>query len=234
VKYSTLRNIARPTRRIACSCNKSARPLHHAHSPGTTSTFTFRLPITHQASPRTVNISQGFRVAGAVGLGLGLGVIVTSMTQDLILFEPSPSPAAPTVAAAGTTAPASNIPSNAYDPDQPLPEPKGLANPYELTFGAVCGICAGVFIKKGLKATAFILGGMFVILQYFNSLSWLRVDWSSAADRFKQTFYTTTVDGESRPPTIQSAFKWLLNFVMADFQPRASFLAGLLLGLRVG
>jgi hypothetical protein len=80
-------------------------------------------------------------------------------------FIASPSPAAPVAPATGTTAPASSIPSNAYDPDQPLPAPKGLANPYELTFGTVCGVCAGVFIKKGLKATAFILGGMFVILQ---------------------------------------------------------------------
>jgi len=77
-------------------------------------------------------------------------------------FLASPSPAA---VAGGATAPTSNIPSNAYDPDQPLPAPKGLANPYELTFGTVCGVCAGVFIKKGLKAAAFILGGMFVILQ---------------------------------------------------------------------
>jgi hypothetical protein len=78
-----------------------------------------------------------------------------------------PPPAAPAAPAAtpGQTAPASNIPADAYDPDQPLPTPKGLANPYELTFGTVCGICAGVFIKKGLKATAFILGGVFVILQ---------------------------------------------------------------------
>ncbi|KIM24020.1 hypothetical protein M408DRAFT_76582, partial [Serendipita vermifera MAFF 305830] len=114
------------------------------------------------------------------------------------------------------------------------PAPKGFANPYELTFGTVCGICTGIFVKKGLKAAAFILGGLFVVLQYFNSLSWLRVDWGSAENRFKQTFYTTTVDGQSRPPTIQSFFTWMFNFVMADFQPRASFLAGLLLGLRVG
>lgn len=60
---------------------------------------------------------------------------------------------------------ATNVPPGAYDPDTPLPAPKGLANPYELGFGTVCGICAGVFIKKGLKAAAFLLGGVFVLLQ---------------------------------------------------------------------
>lgn len=36
---------------------------------------------------------------------------------------------------------------------------------YELSFGAVCGICAGVFVKKGAKLVAFMLGGAFVMLQ---------------------------------------------------------------------
>jgi FUN14 domain-containing protein 1 len=36
---------------------------------------------------------------------------------------------------------------------------------YELTFGTVCGVCAGVFVKKGVKALAFIFGGIFVLLQ---------------------------------------------------------------------
>jgi FUN14 family len=36
---------------------------------------------------------------------------------------------------------------------------------YELTFGTVCGVCAGVFVKKGAKALAFFFGGVFVLLQ---------------------------------------------------------------------
>jgi FUN14 domain-containing protein 1 len=39
---------------------------------------------------------------------------------------------------------------------------------YELGFGIVAGICAGVFIKKGAKAVAFFLGGVFVLLQVNN------------------------------------------------------------------
>jgi FUN14 domain-containing protein 1 len=40
-----------------------------------------------------------------------------------------------------------------------------MVNLYELTFGTVTGICAGVFIKKGAKMVAFFLGGVFVLLQ---------------------------------------------------------------------
>ena len=36
---------------------------------------------------------------------------------------------------------------------------------YELTFGTVCGVCAGIFVKKGAKALGFIFGGIFVMLQ---------------------------------------------------------------------
>lgn len=34
-----------------------------------------------------------------------------------------------------------------------------------LSFGAVAGISTGIFIKKGLKAAGFLLGGAFVMLQ---------------------------------------------------------------------
>jgi hypothetical protein len=43
--------------------------------------------------------------------------------------------------------------------------PESILSVYELSFGAICGICSGVFIKKGLKTIAFLLGGVFVLLQ---------------------------------------------------------------------
>lgn len=45
------------------------------------------------------------------------------------------------------------------------PPPESILSVYELGFGTVCGICTGVFIKKGLRAIAFLLGGVFVLLQ---------------------------------------------------------------------
>ena len=45
------------------------------------------------------------------------------------------------------------------------PPPESTVNMYELTFGTVCGVCAGIFVKKGAKALGFIFGGIFVMLQ---------------------------------------------------------------------
>lgn len=55
------------------------------------------------------------------------------------------------------------------DPVTPSPSPpsppSSQVNLYQLTFGTVCGVCAGVFVKKGAKALAFVLGGVYVLLQ---------------------------------------------------------------------
>ncbi|CAD6567493.1 MAG: hypothetical protein CYPHOPRED_001773 [Cyphobasidiales sp. Tagirdzhanova-0007] len=52
-----------------------------------------------------------------------------------------------------------------------------------LSFGAVAGISTGVFVKKGLKAVGFLLGGAFVFLQYMASRGLVNVDWRSMARR---------------------------------------------------
>lgn len=46
----------------------------------------------------------------------------------------------------------------------PAPPQSSVSLP-QLTFGTVTGICAGVFIKKGAKAVAWFLGGIFILLQ---------------------------------------------------------------------
>jgi hypothetical protein len=51
------------------------------------------------------------------------------------------------------------------DPMTVPPSPESIVNMYELTFGTVCGVCAGVFVKKGARALAFVFGGIFVLLQ---------------------------------------------------------------------
>ena len=50
------------------------------------------------------------------------------------------------------------------------PPPESILDLYQLSFGAVCGVCTGVFVKKGLRAIAFLLGGVFVLLQVSFSL----------------------------------------------------------------
>jgi FUN14 domain-containing protein 1 len=51
------------------------------------------------------------------------------------------------------------------------PPPESIVNMYGLTFGTVCGVCAGVFVKKGAKALAFVFGGIFVLLQVSPTIS---------------------------------------------------------------
>lgn len=114
------------------------------------------------------------------------------------------------------------------------PPPSSSVSLYQLTFGTVTGICAGVFVKKGIKAAAWFLGGIFILLQYLGSLSLIRVDWPKIAARFEDLVYIRDTNGHKRPPTIASVWHWLVDFLTADFQPRASFMAGLALGLRIG
>ncbi|KAF5315734.1 hypothetical protein D9611_004606 [Ephemerocybe angulata] len=152
---------------------------------------------------------------------LGLGLAFSS--QPTIKCD-SISGAAPTSPLSPKPTPRSELP----------PPPTSSISLYELGFGTVAGFCAGVFTKKGLKAAAWFLGGIFVLLQYLGSQSLVRVDWRNVASRFESRFHTVDATGASRPPTVGSVWTKLINFLTADFQPRASFLAGFALGLRLG
>ncbi|SAM79915.1 uncharacterized protein UBRO_02253 [Ustilago bromivora] len=118
-------------------------------------------------------------------------------------------------------------------------EPQSIVNVYQLSFGTICGVCAGAFIKKGLKLIAFLLGGCYVLLQYLNSQRLIAVNWSAINSRYDKLVgsaagpETTNVGGYSGS-TLQRIWNRTANFLMADFQPRATFMAGLVLGLRLG
>lgn len=119
------------------------------------------------------------------------------------------------------------------EPNLP-PPPQSSVNFYELTFGTVCGVCAGVFVKKGARLVAFFLGGAYVLLQYLGTLSLVKVDWARMASHFENLFYRADAAGKRRPPTIGSMLRWMIDFLTVDFQARASFIAGFALGLRIG
>ncbi|KZV64334.1 hypothetical protein PENSPDRAFT_588563 [Peniophora sp. CONT] len=165
---------------------------------------------------------MGWGVAGAVTLGLGISAF---SSRNSVYCEPGDKVGSPTPAA-----PPKGAPANDGFPDAP----KSNINLYELSFGSVCGGCAGVFVKKGAKALAFMLGGVFVLLQYLGSASIVKVDWTKAGNRFERLFYRTDATGARHPPTVGSLWRWLVDFLTADFQPRASFIAGFALGIRIG
>ena len=54
------------------------------------------------------------------------------------------------------------------------------------------------------------------------------------ASRFENIFYTTDAAGRRKAPNVGSLFRWITDFLTADFQQRASFIAGFLLGIRIG
>ncbi|EPQ58211.1 hypothetical protein GLOTRDRAFT_72373 [Gloeophyllum trabeum ATCC 11539] len=199
---------------LAQSCSK--RPLC-TFSPRFNPPF-----ATHASRPTSLTKSARPLIAATLGIG-GVGLGLSVFSKPIYCEPPTPKTAdlPPNVAEASST-------------DPYPPPPKSVLNVYELTFGTVAGICAGVFVKKGARFVAFMLGGVFVLLQYLGSLSVLRVNWSRVGSRFENLFYTTDATGVKKPPSVYSLWKWLVDFLTADFQPRASFLAGLALGLRIG
>ncbi|KAH9934646.1 uncharacterized protein B0H18DRAFT_1114525 [Fomitopsis serialis] len=156
---------------------------------------------------------------------LGLGGFRHTLARDVSKLS---GPSHPRVSPNPLSKPSQASPGF-QSPDAP-PPPQSSVSYYELTFGTVAGICTGVFVKKGAKAVAFMLGGVF----YLGSLSLLRVDWPHMASRFENLFYTTDAAGRKRAPNAGSLFRWITDFLTADFQQRASFVAGFVLGIRIG
>ncbi|KAH7340811.1 hypothetical protein B0J17DRAFT_335051 [Rhizoctonia solani] len=173
--------------------------------------------------------SKQWRLGTVATASVGLGL--AAFAGNKIYCDSAVAPNARSSAAAAHKPGPGNLGSD------PLPPPpKSSLNTYELTFGSVAGICAGVFIKKGAKAVAFFLGGVFVLLQYFNAIDITQTNWGAASARFERLFYSAPAKtGEPRrPATIATLWAWLVDFLTADFPPRASFLAGMILGLRIG
>ncbi|KAI0306528.1 FUN14 family-domain-containing protein [Multifurca ochricompacta] len=158
---------------------------------------------------------------GLAGAGLGLSFYVNFQKLNCESRSDLPQPRS------------TGVPRSS-DPAPLPPPPQSSVNMYELTFGTVCGVCAGVFVKKGAKFLAFLSGGVFVLLQYLGSTSIIKIDWSRAAGRFENLTYTVDANGVRRAPSIYSLCRRLVDFLTADFQPRASFVVGFVLGLRIG
>ncbi|KAI5122075.1 hypothetical protein M0805_006058 [Coniferiporia weirii] len=193
-------------------------PLKRPASRLAQSAFT-RAPFVHP----TANGSHMRGMRGLAGAAVLASIGLTAFHKPVAHCETSDS----------GPAPSGNL-------DAMPPPPQSSVRLYELSFGTICGVCAGVFVKKGAKALAFVFGGLFVTLQYFVSLRLVRVDWAYMESKFTQFFYerqprrTGQGEGPSRLPTVYALWRWLVDFLTADFQPRASFLAGLALGLRIG
>ncbi|QRW27430.1 FUN14 domain-containing protein [Rhizoctonia solani] len=203
---------------LASACRLSRQPSLQTRSFVTGAQRLHALSIENSIAAKWKNTSsqpKQWRLGTMATVSVGLGLAAFAGKQ--IYCEPSVSPKS-----RGFSAAAHNPGPGNSGPD-PLPPPQSSLSTYELTFGSVAGICAGVFVKKGAKALAFFLGGIFVLLQYFNAI-----------DIIKPTGALPQLGEPRRPATISTLWSWLVDFLTADFPPRATFLAGMILGLRLG
>ena len=81
--------------------------------------------------------------------------------------------------------------SSRIAPRNDLPPVESSLDLRSLSFGAVAGISTGIFVKKGLKAVGFLLGGAFVFLQVCVCV------WPSCCRRAGLTFWVPAVHGRS-------------------------------------
>ncbi|TXT10739.1 hypothetical protein VHUM_02244 [Vanrija humicola] len=157
---------------------------------------------------------------------IGLGLAGVTLARPAKLDAPAPAPAGIRQTYVNPT------PAEPRVADEPPVE--SIVSVGQLSFGVVCGISAGVFVKKGLKALAFALGGIYVLLQYFSSKKWVSVDWSAVEKSYDGKVGTVGPDGKVTYPSVKQVYNSLVDFLTANFQQRATFLAGFVLGLRVG
>jgi hypothetical protein len=145
------------------SLKRATYPIQRASFPSPLRTW----HLSHHATPRRVTAVVGTGLAGA-----GLGLWFHANFRKLNCERESPpysgnEPWLRTRKAGATTSSQPQSTAALGTPDlAPLPPPpESSVNMYELTFGTVCGICAGIFVKKGAKALAVVFGGIFVLLQ---------------------------------------------------------------------
>ncbi|KAL1409042.1 hypothetical protein Q8F55_005866 [Vanrija albida] len=165
------------------------------------------------------------RASNAFLYAIGLGLAGVTFGQRTKLDAPAPAPAG-----IRQTYVNPNPPARVAD-DPPV---ESILSIGQLSFGAVCGISAGVFVKKGLKALAFVLGGIYVLLQYLSSKKFVSVDWKAINNSYDSKIGTTGPDGKVSYPSVKQVYNGFVDFLTANFQQRATFVAGFLLGLRVG
>ncbi|WP_243027931.1 FUN14 domain-containing protein [Thermus albus] len=100
-------------------------------------------------------------------------------------------------------------------------------SPYlgQMTFGGLAGYAVGYALKKVGRFLAIILGLLFVAVQLLAQAGYIQVDW---------TRIQKDVEPLLKQPGLQSLWERLLNTLTYNLPFGASFVGGLILGLRAG
>ncbi|GAA5913457.1 hypothetical protein JCM8208_005185 [Rhodotorula glutinis] len=200
----------------------AARPPSFARSLCSTATCT--------TTQNSASFLRSYRLAVALSLPLG-GLALSTLSAnkplecagDRSYADPSANALAEAAAAVGNGAAATTQ------------EAESILNLRDLGFGTISGICVGVFVKKGLRAAAFTLGFVFIGLQYLSSRSFININWNALTSSYEKLVTTRT-----GPPAAQGGNRlaqvWygFIDFVGANVQQRATFVAGIVLGFRLG
>ncbi|WP_198665521.1 FUN14 domain-containing protein [Thermus sediminis] len=95
----------------------------------------------------------------------------------------------------------------------------------QVTFGGLAGYAVGYALKKVGRVLAILLGLLFVALQLLAQAGYVQVDWT----RIQQD-----VEPFLQQPGLQSLWERLLSTLTHNLPFGASFVGGLILGLRAG
>lgn len=100
-------------------------------------------------------------------------------------------------------------------------------SPYlgQVTFGGLAGYAVGYALKKVGRFLAIILGLLFVAVQLLAQAGYIQVDW---------TRIQRDVEPFLQQPGLQGLWERLLNTLTHNLPFGASFVGGLILGLRAG
>lgn len=100
-------------------------------------------------------------------------------------------------------------------------------SPYlgQVTFGVLAGYAVGYALKKLGRLLAVALGLLFVVVQLLAQAGYIQVDW---------TRIQKDVEPLLKQPGLQNLWERLLSTLTYNLPFGASFVGGLILGLRAG
>ncbi|BGO99927.1 hypothetical protein NBRC10513v2_004155 [Rhodotorula toruloides] len=210
--------------------------LRPAHAPSKLPSSPFSFPHRPLCSsspthnPRSTSFLNSYRIGLALALpvsALGLSLAFPSSSAGTLQCQP--------LASDRSYARAPVTDETDLPPSAAAGEAESILSPRDLGFGTVSGICVGVFVKKGLRALAFTLGGIFVLLQYLSSRSLISINWEALTGSYDRLITSRVGPPASKGGNrLGSLWSWFIDFVGANVQSRATFVAGVLLGFRLG
>ncbi|KAF9363750.1 FUN14 domain-containing protein 1 [Mortierella sp. NVP85] len=103
----------------------------------------------------------------------------------------------------------------------------------ELTFGMMMGLCSGYLFKKLGKLMMLVVGFGFVWLQLLAGSGYIQINWPLIERRFKETF-DADGDGKITLNDARYGFRWLMELLTKNFQFKATYVSGYVLGFHYG